>query len=227
MQDSRESTGSCGGAYHVLRCCRVHFLLEKRQGDKLTQSDMRDQEIQELRDRLSRLSEASLRITEDLDFNSVLQGVLDSARSLTGARYGVIALHNDEGVVEDFLSSGRLRTIRSSYGNIPDWPQYFAYLSRLPDPLRIPDLLTHLRVQGLPELRPPIDVSEKVSFLVFPVLHRRERVGSIYLAEKEGGREFTREDEETLALFASRRQWQSRTLASTWRRGAPGPTLRR
>ena len=36
-----------------------------------------------------------------------------------------------------------------------------------------------------------------------PVLHRGERVGSIYLAEKDGAREFTQEDEETLVLFAS------------------------
>ena len=169
----------------------------------MTQQDMRDQEIQALRDRLSRLSEASLRITEDLDFNSVLQGALDSARSLTGARYGVIALHNDEGVAEDFLSSGMTADESNQLWNIPDWPTHFAYLSKLPGPLRIPDLLTHLRLLGLPELRPPIDVSEKVSFLAFPVLHRGERVGSIYLAEKEGGREFTREDEETLALFAT------------------------
>ena len=40
-----------------------------------------ERENEVLRDRLARLSEASLRITEDLDFNSVLQGVLDSARS--------------------------------------------------------------------------------------------------------------------------------------------------
>ena len=38
------------------------------------------------------LSQASLRINESLDFATVLQGVLDSACSLTGARYGVIAL---------------------------------------------------------------------------------------------------------------------------------------
>ena len=169
----------------------------------MTQQDMRDQEIRELRDRLSRLSEASLRITEDLDFNSVLQGALDSARSLTGARYGVIALHDDEGVAEDFLSSGLTADESNRLWKIPDWPTHFAYLSKLPGPLRIPDLLSHLRLLGLPELRPPMDVSEKVSFLAFPVLHRGERVGSIYLAEKEGGREFTREDEETLALFAS------------------------
>ena len=169
----------------------------------MTQPDMRDQEIRALRERLSRLSEASLRITEDLDFNSVLQGALDSARSLTGARYGVIALHNNEGVAEDFLSSGMTAEESSRLWNIPGWPRHFEYLSKLPGPLRIPDLLSHLRLLGLPEMRPPIDVSERVSFLAFPVLHRGERVGSIYLAEKEGGREFTREDEETLALFAS------------------------
>ena len=64
----------------------------------MTQPDRRDEEIRALRERLSCLREASLRITEDLDFNSVVQGALDSARSLTGARYGVIALHNNEGV---------------------------------------------------------------------------------------------------------------------------------
>ncbi len=37
-------------------------------------------------DRLSRLSRASLRINESLDFDTVLQGVLDAARSLTAAR---------------------------------------------------------------------------------------------------------------------------------------------
>ena len=63
-------------------------------------------EIETLRERLSRLSEASLRINESLDFDQVLQGALDSARSLTGARYGVMTLLDDGGQVQDFLSSG-------------------------------------------------------------------------------------------------------------------------
>ena len=50
-----------------------------------------------MRERLSRLSEASLRINESLDFDTVLQWVLDSARSLTAARYGVITLLDGEG----------------------------------------------------------------------------------------------------------------------------------
>ena len=63
-------------------------------------------EIEALRERLSRLSEASLRINESLDLDSVLQGVLDSARSLTGARYALITTLDGSGQVEEFLVSG-------------------------------------------------------------------------------------------------------------------------
>ncbi len=53
-----------------------------------------------LRERLSHLSAASLRINESLDLDKVLQDVLDSARSLAGARYGVLAIMDDSGQVE-------------------------------------------------------------------------------------------------------------------------------
>ncbi len=165
--------------------------------------DEQDREIAELRERLSRLSEAGLRITEDLDFNSVLQGVLDAARSLTGARYGVIVLHDETGIAEDSLSSGMTRDETERVWALPESPKHFEYLSRIPGPIRVPDLLGHIRSLGLPEMRFPLDLSEKVSFLASPVLHRGERVGSIYLAEKERGQEFSQEDEETLVLFAS------------------------
>ena len=169
----------------------------------MKRSDELRRENKSLRDRLARLSEASLRISEDLDFNSVLQGVLDAARSLTGARYGVITLQDDAGIAEDFLSSGMTAEETDKLWELPDWPRHFEYLGRIPDPLRIPDLLGHIRSLGLPELQPPVEVSPKVSFLASPVLHLGVRVGTIYLAEKERGLEFTQEDEETLVLFAS------------------------
>jgi len=162
---------------------------------------MRENEV--LRDRLARLSEASLRISEDLDFNSVLQGVLDSARSLTGARYGVITLQDDDGSAEDFLSSGMTADEAAKLWELPGWPRHFEYLGKIPGPLRIPDLLGHIRSLGLPDLSPPVEVSPEVSFLASPVLHLGKRVGTIYLAEKERRQEFTQEDEETLVLFAS------------------------
>lgn len=172
-------------------------------GDELNRQDELMREVAELRERLSRLSEAGLRITEDLDFNTVLQGVLDSARSLTGARYGVITLYGNDTVPEDFLSSGMTPDEAGRLWALPGSPSHFEYLSRLPGPLRVPDLIDHIRSQGLPELVLPVEVSENVSFMATPVMHRGERVGSIFLAEKERRQEFTREDEETLVLFAS------------------------
>ena len=76
----------------------------------MSRSDELEQENAALRDRLSRLSEASRRINESLDLDTVLQGVLDSARSLTGARYGVITL------LEDARRVGRLPLVRDDAG---------------------------------------------------------------------------------------------------------------
>ena len=79
----------------------------------------------------------------------------------------------------------------------------FEYLGSISGPLRLPDLIGHIRSMGLPDLRPPMVVGLVFSFLAAPVLHLGERVGNIYLAEKEAGEEFTGEDEETLVMFAS------------------------
>ena len=91
-------------------------------------------EIEALRERLSRLGEAGLRINEDLDFSTVLQGVLDSARSLTGARYGVLVLHDADGTAADFLASGMTPEETGRLWNIPGWSEHFAYLGRMQGP---------------------------------------------------------------------------------------------
>ncbi len=165
--------------------------------------DELERENQTLRDQLSRLSEASLRINQNLDLDTVLQGVLDSARSLTGARYGVITL-NDEGErVQDFLSSGMSAEEARRIWDTPDGMRIFQYLDNLSEPLRFPDLLGSLRSLGLPELSPPASVGETLSCLAAPVLHRGERVGNVFVADKKAGSEFSQEDEETLVRFAS------------------------
>ena len=68
----------------------------------MERADEREQPRPEMDERLARLSEASLRINESLDFETVLQNVLDSARDLTGARYGVIATRDEQGGLEAY-----------------------------------------------------------------------------------------------------------------------------
>ena len=170
-------------------------------GGKLKSTYELEREIAALRDRLSRLSEASLRINESLDFETVLQGVLDSARSLTGSRYGVITLIDDAGRIQDVVTSGLTPEDHRQLMELPDRMRFFEHLGSLEAPLRLRDFHSHIRSLGLPEFRPPMAVSSPLPFLGAPVSHRGEAIGAIYVGEKE--REFTPEDEETLVMFAS------------------------
>ena len=166
----------------------------------MNEPDQRDLEIQALRERLTRLSEASLRINESLDLDTVLQEVLDSARSLTGARYGVIVLLDGSGGIQDFLGTGLTPGESRRLWEMPEGLQFLEYLSAIPEPLRVADFAGHMRSMGLPEFRPPVPVS---SFLAAPIRHGGEGVGNIYVAKSDPGLEFSREDEETLVMFAS------------------------
>ncbi len=158
-------------------------------------------EIAALRERLSRLSEASLDITEDLDLDTVLQGVLDGARSLTGARMGGVTILDDSGQLQDFITSGLTDEDHQRFVNLPGGPEFFAYLSSLPEPLRLADFSAHTTALGLPEIGPPL--GPVGSFLGAPIRLRGVRAGNLYLSDKEGGGAFTQDDEETLAMFAS------------------------
>ena len=59
-------------------------------------------------ERLSRLSQASLRISESLDLETVLREVVDCACDLTDSRYGVLTTLDGSGRPLDFVTfSGR------------------------------------------------------------------------------------------------------------------------
>ena len=168
--------------------------------EELKNTDERDQQTETPRDRLSRLSEASLRINESLDLDTVLQEILDSARSLTDAWCGVMVTLDDKGQVEDFLASGLTDEETQQLFALPEGPQIFEYLITIPGPLRVSDFASYVLSQDLPEFRPPTQMS---ACLGAPIRHRGENVGHIFLAKSEPGQEFTREDEETLVMFTS------------------------
>ncbi|MXZ90421.1 MAG: response regulator [Chloroflexi bacterium] len=157
-------------------------------------------ENEALRDRLSRLGQASLRIDESLDFDTVLQEVVDSARVLTGSRYGAITVLDETGGLTDFIVSGLTREEHQGLWEMPEGLAFFEYLSGVRAPLRLSNIASHLRVLGMPEYSPPVSTS---ALLVAPIRNRGEGVGTIYLAHEMAGQEYSQEDEETLALFAS------------------------
>ena len=161
------------------------------------------QEIEALRTRLTKLSEASIRINESLEFDTVLKEVLDSARELTGARYSFLSLLDESGKLEDIVTSGLTPEESKKLWEMPDGISFFRFFSGLKSPLRVRDFQRHVKEMGLPEFRPPMQISKPMSFLGVPIRHRGQPVGRIYLADKEASQKFSMEDEETLLMFAS------------------------
>ena len=158
--------------------------------------DTASREAEVLRERLSALSGAILRINASLDVDSVLHEVVDSARALTGARYGAIVPTNDEGNLLDFVTSGFAPDQRRALMEWSEGPMLFRHLYSLAAPLRLLDLDGYVRSLGHAPLPLPYG-----TFLAMPMRHCGVRVGVFFLGEKEGA--FTDEDEETLVLFAS------------------------
>ena len=157
-----------------------------------------DSEFRALRERLSRLSAAVLHVNSSLDLDTVLYEILASTRDLVGARYGVITTIDETGEPQDFLTSG---FSPEEERQLMEWPpalRFFEHLRDLPGPLRLADVPTYIRSLGYV----PDPILPK-TFQATPMLHRGVHVGTYFLGRKQGGHEFTDEDEEILVLFAS------------------------
>ena len=171
---------------------------ESQEGGELKSRDEMMQEIAVLRDRISKLSAASLRISASLDLDTVLSEVVASARALTGARFGGISTIGDSGQPEDFVSSGFTPDEHRRLLDWADGPRLFEHFKGLEGSLRLTDLHGYVRSLGFP----PHPIMPKTAQGT-PMRHRGVHVGNFFLAGKAGGREFTNEDEELLALFAA------------------------
>ena len=164
----------------------------------MNKSNEMDSEIQALRERLSRLSAAILRVNSSLDLDTVLREILSSTRDLVGARYGVITSIDETGQPQDFVTSG---FSPDEERLLMEWPpalHFFEHLRDIPGPLRLTDLPTYIRSIGYE----PDPILPK-TFQATPMRHRGEHVGTFFLGRKQGGHEFTDGDEEVLVLFAS------------------------
>lgn len=141
-------------------------------------------------------------VLEQLDLEVVLQRVLEAARELTGARYAALGvLDESREQLERFLTVGIDEETRAQIGPLPTGRGVLGELIRHPQPLRIADVGSHPYSYGFPLGHPAMR-----TFLGVPVLIGDQPYGNLYLTEKEGGAQFTENDEEnvvTLAAFAA------------------------
>ena len=155
-------------------------------------------ENESLRVRLTKLSEASRRVSENLDLSIVLQEVIDNARRLTGALYGALLTFDQSADIRDLTTSGMSQQQIEGMNTLPRGLGLLGHISEIREPLRLADIASHPSSVGFPENHPPMK-----TFLGMPIRHRGEHVANIFLAEKDGGGQFTAEDQEVLVMFAS------------------------
>ena len=139
-----------------------------------------------------------MRTGASLDPDSVLQEVVENARALTGARYGIIITIDLAGELQDFVTAGFTSEEHQQLADWPDGPRLFEHFRDVPVALRLTDLPAYVRSLGYSG-----EMVRSKTFLGTPMRHRGDHVGNLFLAEKEDGWEFTSEDEDVLVLFTS------------------------
>jgi signal transduction histidine kinase len=149
-------------------------------------------------DRLRALFAAGLAVASELSLEALLDRVVETAAELTGARYAALGVIDASGSqLEQFLTYGIDDETRAVIGSLPRGRGILGVLIREAHPLRLHDLAEDPRSVGFPPGHPAMR-----SFLGVPVLLRGVAYGNLYLTEKEGGGDFTDEDEEVVTLLA-------------------------
>ena len=149
-------------------------------------------------ERLRSLLTTGIALSSELSLDGLLQRVVESAAELTGARYAALGVIDPAGSqLERFLTYGIDAETHATIGELPRGRGILGVLIRDATPLRLHDLSEDPRSVGFPPGHPAMR-----TFLGVPVLLRGVAYGNLYLTEKEGGGDFTAEDEELVTLLS-------------------------
>nr|WP_156660922.1 GAF domain-containing protein [Mycobacterium sp. 852002-51163_SCH5372311] len=158
-------------------------------------------ELLAARDQMEHLLRVIVEIGSDLDLDATLRRIVLSARELTSAPYGALAVRDSKGVLLSFVHSGIDDDTARRIGHLPVGKGVLG-VSLIETPaLRLDDLTMHPAACGFPEHHPPMR-----AFIGVPITIRGTVFGSLYLTHVDTGRAFSESDEfaaRALAFAAS------------------------
>jgi signal transduction histidine kinase len=137
-------------------------------------------------------------LAENLSLEAVLDRVVTSACQLVGARYGALGVIGPGNVLTHFVTVGIDEDLALRIGAMPRGRGVLGHLITDPQRIRLHNLTEHPEASGFPAHHPVMR-----TFLGVPVRVRGVAFGNLYLTEKEGGEDFTAEDEELAGALAA------------------------
>ncbi|OBA60555.1 histidine kinase [Mycobacterium sp. 1100029.7] len=147
-------------------------------------------ELLSSRDQMEQLLRVIVEIGSDLDLDATLRRVVLSARDLTAAPYGALAIRDAEGSLISFVHDGIDDARVQQIGPLPVGKGLLS-LSLLETPaMRLEDLGAHPAAVGFPEHHPPMR-----AFLAVPITIRGTVFGNLYLTHDDPARLFSDSDE--------------------------------
>ena len=150
-------------------------------------------------DRLRTLVETGIAISSELSLDAVLERITVAAARVTGAEYAALGVIDPAGTaLERFVTHGIDAETQASIGELPRGLGILGVLIRDARPLRLHDLGEDSESVGFPPNHPPMG-----TFLGVPIMLRGVAYGNLYLTEKDGGGDFTEEDQELVTLLAA------------------------
>ncbi|MCH7229797.1 GAF domain-containing protein [Glycomyces sp. L485] len=150
------------------------------------------------RERLRALLDAVIGIGSDLELAAILDRIVVAACTLVDARYGALGVLDDSGGLADFRTHGLTDDEVAALGEPPAGRGILGHIIDVPEPMRLADLGSHPASVGFPPGHPPMR-----TFLGVPIRVRDKAWGNLYLTEKQGGGQFTADDEAIIQALAA------------------------
>lgn len=157
----------------------------------------RARDVLETQDRLRALVRANQVVAEQLELPILLQRIVDVAVELVGAQYGALGVISPYGSVEEFIHSGMVPEKLHALENSPEGHALLKILTDDPRPMRLDNLSTDPRFEGLAEGPGSMD-----SLLAVPIRVRYEVYGHLYLTNQSYGA-FSADDEQLITSLAA------------------------
>jgi signal transduction histidine kinase len=165
--------------------------------------EQHEAEAQRRSEQLAALHKAALILTKEVDLATVLQRVVDEARTLAEAQYGAVGVLNEgEKYIDQFIVSGITQEQRALLGHPPRGHGLLGVLIKTGESIRIPNISEDPRSVGFPPNHPPMR-----SLLGVPIAFQGEILGDLYLTDKltPAGKvtAFSEQDQQLLEMFAT------------------------